>query len=121
LVKGKIPFFILLAGFLTGLMLLSSCVPDSTGEGGGFNVTSVIMVVALIALFYFLIFRPMRKRQKDQQKLLSELRPGDKVIAAGGIYGEVESISEDSVVLKVESGARIRVTKQGIMIKRQLG
>ncbi|MBN1191017.1 MAG: preprotein translocase subunit YajC [Dehalococcoidales bacterium] len=76
------------------------------------------MIVILFAMIYFLILRPARKRQKDQQNLLAELKIGDKVIAAGGIYGEIESMDEDSLVIKVESGAKIRVTKQGIQIKR---
>lgn len=102
-----------------GLLLFSGCTVAATEENPeGFNWTAVIMIVILFAMIYFLILRPARKRQKDQQNLLAELKIGDKVIAAGGIYGEIESMDEDSLVIKVESGAKIRVTKQGIQIKR---
>lgn len=108
----------LLAILLAGLLLLTGCVPGEGDGAQGFNWTAVIMVVILIALFYFLIIRPQSNRRKEQQKLMAELQPGDRVIAAGGIFGEIESMNEESVVLKVESGAKIRVMKQGIMVKR---
>ncbi len=102
------------------LLLLNGCVPAQEGETGGFNLTAVIMVVVLIALFYLLILRPVRKRQKEQQKLLADLRIGDQVIAAGGIYGIIESMDDESLVIRVESGAKIRVIKQNLMLKRTL-
>ena len=52
--------------------------------------------------------------EKEHEDLVSQLRGGDRVITAGGIYGQVESVSEDSVVLKVESGATMRVAKGSI-------
>jgi preprotein translocase subunit YajC len=114
---------ILTLGFLVGIMgllSLTGCALTSEGSGSatGFNWTAVAMVLALIALFYFLIIRPQNNRRKEQQKLLSGLKPGDQVIAAGGIYGEIESLSADSVVIKVESGAKIRVAKQSLMVRR---
>lgn len=81
-------------------------------------VSLVIFLVLLFVMFYFLIIRPQRKRQQDQQSLISSLKPGDRVITIGGIYGEVTSIDEDSVVLKLESDALLRMAKNGIASKR---
>ncbi len=78
-------------------------------------VPLIIMVVLLFAMFYFLMIRPVRQREKKHDEMVLELQKGDKVITAGGIYGQVERIDEDSVVLKVESGATIRVTKGGVL------
>jgi preprotein translocase subunit YajC len=115
----KIISFIFVITLIVGSPLLSSCTPVSTGESSGdFNWIAVIMAMVLLAIVYFLIIRPMRKRQKDQQILLAELKVGDHVIAAGGIYGEIESIDVESLVINVESGAKIRVTKQGLLVKR---
>ena len=74
----------------------------------------VVFLVVIVVLFYFFMIRPQRKRQKEHEELVGQLRNGDKVITAGGIYGHVESVSQDSVVLKVESGATIRVAKSSI-------
>ncbi|MBM4448399.1 MAG: preprotein translocase subunit YajC [Chloroflexi bacterium] len=79
----------------------------------------MIFVVLLVAIFYFLIIRPQRRQQKRHQELMQELKRGDKVITTGGIYGVVESLSEDSVVLKIESGATIRIARASIAGQRQ--
>ncbi len=75
----------------------------------------IIMLVLIFGMFYLLILRPMRQREKKHDEMVEELQKGDRVITAGGIYGEVESVDDDSVVLKVESGATIRVTKGGVL------
>jgi preprotein translocase subunit YajC len=79
----------------------------------------IAFLVVIFALFYFVMIRPQRKRQKEQQTMISELQKGNKVITAGGIYGTVESISEDSVVIKVESGTTLRVAKGSLAIRRE--
>lgn len=75
----------------------------------------ILFVLAVALMSYFLMVRPLRQRERRHDRLVVELEKGDIVITAGGIYGKVESIDEDSVVLKVESGATIRVTKGGIV------
>ena len=77
----------------------------------------IIFLVVIFAMFYFFMIRPQRKRQKEHEELVSQLRGGDSVITAGGIYGQVESVSQDSVILRVESGATIRVAKGSIVGK----
>jgi preprotein translocase subunit YajC len=74
----------------------------------------IIFLVVIFVMFYFFMIRPQRKRQKEHEDLVSQLTGGDRVITAGGIYGQVESVGEDSVVLKVESGATVRVAKGSI-------
>jgi len=114
----------LLVGLVVALTLVSGCLPaPAEGEGeaatGLESYTMLIFVVLVIAMLYFITIRPQRKRQKEQQQMLSQLGSGAKVITASGIYGEIVSVSEDSVVLKVESGATIRVTKSSIVATRQ--
>lgn len=109
------------AGLLMALVFTGGCVPGAApagGEGSG-QWTPIIFLVLLFAVFYFLLIRPQRKRQKQHQELVQELRKGDRVVTAGGIYGEIESITEDSVVIKVESGATLRVARSSIAGKRE--
>ena len=105
---------------ITTLVLAVGCYPTTTEgeEGGGFDWTIIIFLVLIFAIFYFLLIRPQRKRQKQQQQLMEALKRGDRVITAGGIYGVVESVSEDNVVIKVESGATMRVAKSSVALKR---
>jgi len=79
-------------------------------------ITLVIMLVAFVAIFYFLLVRPQRRRQKEHRDLLSSLKRGDRVLTAGGIYGTIEDMSEDSVTLVVEEG-KIRLAKGSIVDK----
>ena len=109
--------------FLTGLLVsvlafLAGCVPPEGGEEGGFDWTLIVFIVLLFGVFYFLIIRPQRRQQKRHQELMQELKRGDKVVTTGGIYGVVESLSDESVVLKVESGATIRVARSSVAGKR---
>jgi preprotein translocase subunit YajC len=78
----------------------------------------ILFLLLMVAAIYFLMIRPQRKRQKEQQELLERIRSGEKVITSSGIYGQVESVSEDTVVLKLESGATIRVAKSTVVAKQ---
>ena len=79
----------------------------------------LIVLVVMFGVFYFLTIRPQRKRQGEHQRLVEELQRGDKVITIGGIYGEIDSIGEYDVVLKVEDGSKLKFLKNSIMGKQQ--
>ena len=83
------------------------------GKSGGYE--GIIFIVLIFAVLYFLMIRPLRQREKTHDRMVDELDIGDTVITAGGIYGKVESIDEDSIVLIVESGTKVRVTKGGVL------
>jgi preprotein translocase subunit YajC len=104
----------LVVGLLITLVSIGGCAPAGESEGG-FDLSVIIFLAVIFGLMYLVLIRPQRKKQKEHQQLVAELKRGDKVITAGGIYGQIESVSEDTVVLKVESGATIRVTKGGIL------
>ena len=114
----------LITGLLiTTLVLVGGCYPATTppaeGEGGGFDWTIIVFLVLIFAMFYFLMIRPQRKRAKEQRELMAGLQKGDKVITAGGVYGVIESLNDESVVLKLESGATMRVARGSIAGKRE--
>jgi preprotein translocase subunit YajC len=111
----------LMVGFLiTLLVFIGGCMqaPEG-GEEGGFDWTIIIFLVLIFGVFYFLIIRPQRSRQKKHDELMLELKRGDKVITTGGIYGVVESLSDDSIVIKIESGATIRVARGSVAGQRE--
>ena len=116
--KAKILQLGLVGGLLSSIVFIGGCVP-----GGGEEGTSIwpmlIFGALLFGLMYFVMIRPQRKKQQEHQQLIEELSRGDRVVTAGGIYGAVESISEDSVVIKVESGATMRVAKNSVSLKQE--
>jgi len=118
--KTRIVLGLVLGLLITSLLFFGACYPTAEeGEEGETDFfTSIwpmlIFLVVIFALMYFVMIRPQRKRQQEQQSMIQELRRGDKVITAGGIHGEVETVSDDSVVIKVESGASLRVSKNSV-------
>jgi len=112
----------LIVGLLITLAFTGGCFPAGTPEGGegtGSVAPLIIFLVLIFGMMYFLMIRPQRKRQKEHQELMVELRRGDKVMTAGGIYGVVETTSDESVVIKVESGAMLRVARNSVVAKRE--
>ncbi len=84
-----------------------------TAAGGGLGM--IIYLVVMVAIFYFLLIRPQKKRQKAMQNMLDALQVGDKVVTAGGIMGKVYSIKEDSVVIETSADkTKIKFEKTSI-------
>ena len=112
-------------GLITGLLIavlafIGGCFPADGGEEGGTSILPMIIFLVLIfGLFYFVMIRPQRRKQREHEMMVQELQKGDRVITAGGIYGTIESLSEDSIVLKVESGATIRVARGSVIGRRE--
>lgn len=73
-----------------------------------------LMIAALFAVMYFFMIRPQRKQQKELEKFRNELKKGDKVVTAGGIYGTIAEIQERTVLLKVDGEVKLRVDKASI-------
>ncbi|MBQ9309564.1 MAG: preprotein translocase subunit YajC [Bacteroidales bacterium] len=82
-------------------------------QGGGASFW--IMILLLFAVMYFFMIRPQRKQQKELEKFRNELKKGDKVVTAGGIYGTVAEIQERSVLIKVDGDVKLRVDKNSIV------
>ena len=79
----------------------------------------IIFLVGIFAVMYFLMIRPRQKQQKQQEAMMAELRPGDKVIMAGGIYGQIESLGEETAIVKIESGATMKIARNSILGKQE--
>ena len=119
----------LIAGLLIAvLVFFGGCLfPTATTTPGGEPTETswfsqygmILFLVAIFALFYFVMIRPQRKRQKEQQAMTQGLQKGDRVITAGGIYGTIDSLSEDSVVIKVEGGTILRVARGSVAVRRE--
>ena len=74
----------------------------------------MLMIVALIAIFYFFMIAPQRKREKKINEFRNSIKKGDEVVTIGGIHGRIREIKEDSFVLEISDGVRITVDKNAI-------
>ena len=81
--------------------------------GAGSSMSSLIMIVAMIAIFYLFMIRPQAKKQKELKKFRDAMKPGDKVVTIGGIHGKILEIAESTVLISSE-GTKIRLEKSAI-------
>ena len=77
---------------------------------GGF----LVLLLAMFGFMYFLLIRPQRQQQRKHADLLSSLKPGDEVVTAGGIYGEVVQLDAERVMLEIDDDVRIAVARRAI-------
>ncbi len=81
-------------------------------EGGMF--TTVIMLVLVFGIFYFLMVRPQQKKAKERQRMLDALKKGDKVVTAGGMHGTIAGIDDKTVLLEVSTNLKLKFDRSAI-------
>ncbi|MEE2955771.1 MAG: preprotein translocase subunit YajC [Pseudomonadota bacterium] len=82
------------------------------GVGGGFGgMESLLPLVLIFVVFYFLLIRPQQKKQKQHRALLESLRRGDKVVTSGGIIGTITKASETELTLEIADGVKVRAMR----------
>ena len=84
--------------------------PQPSLFGGNF----LFIMVAMIAIIYFIMIRPEQKRQKERTKMLAALKKGDRILTIGGIYGVITAVKDTSYVIKSGEGAVLEITKSAV-------
>lgn len=84
------------------------------GGGGDYSFLYYIMMVAIFAIMYFFMIRPQNKKQKEIANFRKNLEVGQEVITAGGIYGKIKEIEDNTVVLEIASGVKIKIDRNSI-------
>jgi len=74
----------------------------------------MVPLILIFGIFYFLVIAPNRKRQKALQATVAALKKGDRIIAAGGLYGEVVSVDKSTLVMKVADNVKIKVARSSV-------
>ena len=100
---------------LTALHQMLAFGPEGDSASGG-SAWQVLIVYAVIigALFYFLMIRPQRTRLRRHEALVDSLDLGDEVTTIGGIFGVIEHMDEESAILQIEGGGRIRIARRAL-------
>ncbi len=74
-----------------------------------------VPLVAMVAIFYFLILRPQQKREKTRQGFVSSLKRGDEVVTSTGMFGRVEGLTDQFVTLEISDGVRVKMLRSSVM------
>jgi preprotein translocase subunit YajC len=94
------------------IILLLAQAADKKQQGNA--LTSLLPLILIAGVFWFLIMRPQQRRVKEQRQMTTNLSQGDKVVAAGGIVGTIRRVDETTISLQVADGVVIKVDKGSI-------
>jgi preprotein translocase subunit YajC len=85
---------------------------------GASGIASILPLLILFAIFYFLLIRPQRNKMKEHKEMLGKLSQGDNVITNGGIHGRITSIGEETVSIEVANNVKIKVSKEAVSSRK---
>jgi len=88
--------------------------PQGADAAPGAGLFSFLPLIAIIAIFYFLILRPQNKKQKETQKMLSALKKGDRIVTIGGVHGVIQSVKENTVIVRVDDTVKLEFNRSAI-------
>jgi len=97
-------------------LLFFSLQAQPAPRGGGSFITALIPFLLVFLVFYLLLIRPTRLKQKKHQEMVEELKPGDKVVTSGGIYGTIMGVQKDRLEVKIASNVKIDITKNAVSV-----
>ncbi len=88
-------------------------------DGGGGGVVTLVWFGLIFVIMYLLLIRPQRKKQKEHDQLLQNLKKGDKVVTSGGMFGTIFAIDEERnrIVLKISNDTKLEFLKSSITAK----
>jgi preprotein translocase subunit YajC len=91
---------------------LAQAQPAAPGPGGGIGF--FVPFIFIFVIMYFVLFRPQKKRQQEQQRLISSLKTGDHVVTNAGIHGLIANVKETTVMVKVADNVKIEMEKSAV-------
>ncbi len=86
--------------------------PAAAPQGGG--IESILLILAMFAVLYFLMIRPQMKRAKEHKAMVDGLQKGDEVVTAGGILGRISRIDDQYVAVAIAGGVEVQVQRGAI-------
>ena len=89
---------------------LSSILLQSQQSG----LSSMLMIVAMIAIFYFVMIRPQSKKQKELKRQREAMQKGDRVVTAGGIHGRIREIKDTTIIVEVAPNVDLKLDKASV-------
>ena len=93
-------------------LLFAMGTPQEGGEGS--MMSTLIMFGAIFLIFYFMIIRPQQKRQKDREKMINEMKKGDKVITSGGLHGTIAGMDEKTLLVDLGNNIKVTVERSSV-------
>ena len=97
------------------LFILLAQAQSAAPAGAGPNpLASFVPIILIFIIMYFVLFRPQMRRQKEQQRLVSSLKTGDRVVTSAGIHGMITNVKDTTVTVKVADNVKIEMEKSAV-------
>lgn len=94
-------------------VFFAQAAPGGAGAPGS-GLVNFVPLIFIVVIFYFVLLRPQVKRQKDQQRLVSGLKTGDRVVTNSGMHGLISNVKDTTVIVKVADNVKIEMEKSAI-------
>jgi preprotein translocase subunit YajC len=94
--------------------MMAALLLQTGGGAPGLLGSPLVMMVIVMGIFYVMLFLPQQRQRKKTQAMLAALKNGDKVVTSGGIYGTVNGMDGDTVILKIADQVKIRILRSAI-------
>ena len=91
------------------------------GQGQANAWMQFLPLVLIFGIFYFLLIRPARKRQKQVQQMLDDLKSGDRVVTSGGLLGTVVEVDRSTVQVRIADNVKVKITKSAVVGLQEAG
>jgi len=88
--------------------------PNQAQGGPQGILVSLLPIILMIGIFYFLLIRPQQRKQKEHRQMLDSVRKGDRIVTTGGLLGVVTGVRDDRVTVKIADNVRVHVLKSAI-------
>ncbi|MDP8265093.1 MAG: preprotein translocase subunit YajC [Candidatus Aceula lacicola] len=78
-------------------------------------VMALIPYALIFAVFYFLVIKPQKEKQKNQQQMLSDLKKNDEVVTSGGIHGTIVNLKESTIIVRIDDSVKVEVDRGAVL------
>ncbi len=86
----------------------------AAGQGAQGGFTAFVPLILMFVIFYFLLIRPQQKKTKEHREMIENLKKGDRIITAGGIYGNITGLDDSTITLEIAEKVRIKLARQNV-------
>jgi len=77
-------------------------------------IASLMPIIFIFGIFYFLLIRPQQKKQKDHEKMIAELKKNDEVVTSGGVHGTIVNVKDSTFVLRIDDNVKVEINKSAV-------
>jgi preprotein translocase subunit YajC len=96
------------------LICMAMAAPGGQGGGQGNAFTMLMPMLAIFAIFYFMMIRPQQRKEKERQQMISNVKSGDRVLFSGGILGTVSNVKDKTLVVKIADNVKVEILRAAV-------